>query len=66
VACEQVKEFLSRTGREFIERNVDTDLDAYDELIARGWRTVPVTFVRDAAIAGFDEAALRSAVDDDT
>ena len=61
-----MKEFLSRAGREFIERNVDTDLDAYDELIARGWRTVPVTFVGGAAIPGFDEAALRSAVYDDT
>jgi glutaredoxin len=61
-----VKELLSRAGREFIERNVDTDLDAYDELIARGWRTVPVTFVGGAAIPGFDEAALRSAVHDDT
>ena len=60
-----MKEFLSRAGRGFIERNVDTDLDAYDELIARGWRAVPVTFVRDAAIAGFDEAALRSALHDD-
>ena len=61
-----MKEFLSRAGRDFIERNVDTDLDAYDELIARKWRTVPVTFVGDAAIAGFDEAALRSAVHDAT
>jgi hypothetical protein len=61
-----VKEFLSRLGRGFIERNVDTDLDAYDELVGRGWRTVPVTFAGGAAIPGFDEAALRSAVEHDT
>jgi glutaredoxin len=60
-----VKEFLSRAGRTFVERNVDTDLDAYDELIGRGWRTVPVTVVGGTAIAGFDEAALRSALGDD-
>jgi len=61
-----VKEFLSRAGCEFIERDVDTDLDAYDELIARGWRTVPVTFVGGAALPGFDEAALRAAIHHDT
>jgi len=57
-----VKEFLSRAGREFVERNVDTDLDAYDELVQRGWRTVPMTFVGDAAIRGFDEPELRAAL----
>jgi glutaredoxin len=59
-----VKEFLSRAGRGFDERNVDTDLDAYDELLGLGWRTVPVTFIGGVAIAGFDEAALRAAIDD--
>ena len=44
---------------------MDTDLDAYDELVDRGWRTVPVTFVDGVAIPGFDEAALRSAVQHD-
>ena len=43
---------------------MDTDLDAYDELLGRGWRTVPVTFIGGAAIAGFDEAALRAAIGD--
>jgi glutaredoxin len=55
-----VKELLSRAGRAFVERNVDTDLDAYDDLVARGWRTVPMTFLGDAAVRGFDESALRA------
>ena len=58
-----MKEFLSRAGRAFVERNVDTDLDAYEELVARGWRTVPMTFVGDAAIRGFDEATFGAALD---
>jgi hypothetical protein len=45
---------------------VDSDLDAYRELIARGYRKVPVTFVGDdvsaTAIIGFDAAALRRAL----
>jgi hypothetical protein len=55
-----VKEFLSRAGRTFVERNVDTDEAAYEDLLARGWRAVPVTFVGDSAVRGFDESGLRA------
>jgi len=58
-----VKEFLSRAGRAFVERNVDTDPDAYDDLLARGWRTVPMTVAGDDAVRGFDESALRALMD---
>jgi glutaredoxin len=61
-----VKELLSRAGVPFTVRNVETDLSAYQELIARGFRTVPVTFVGEdpspAGIRGFDEAALKAAL----
>jgi glutaredoxin len=57
-----VKELLSREGVPFTAHNVDEDDRAYDELIARGWRTVPVTIVGARAIKGFDEAALMSAI----
>ena len=60
-----MKEFLSRAGRAYVERNVDTDFDAYDDLLARGWRTVPMTFIGDAAIRGFDESALNTALERD-
>jgi glutaredoxin len=58
-----VKEFLSRAGRTFVERNVDADEAAYDDLLARGWRTVPMTFIGDGAVRGFDESALRALLD---
>lgn len=59
-----MKEFLSRTGRTFEVRNVDEDLAAYDDLIARGFRSVPVTFIGDApGIKGFDEDALTRALE---
>ena len=53
---------LSREGLPFTAHNVDEDERAYDELIARGWRTVPVTIFGDQVIKGFDGAALASAI----
>ena len=58
-----MKEFLSRAGRTFEVRNVDEDLDAYNDLIGRGFRAVPVTIIGGTAIKGFDEEALRSALE---
>ena len=46
----------------FAAYNVDEDDRAYDELIARGWRTVPVTIIGERVIKGFDAAALESAI----
>jgi glutaredoxin len=57
-----VKEFLSREGVAFETKNVDQDEQAYAELIQKGWRTIPVTFIGDQVIKGFDQAALRSAL----
>jgi glutaredoxin len=59
-----VKEFLSREGVAFTARNVDEDDRAYDELLARGFRTIPVTMIGDRAIRGYDPAALKSALAD--
>ncbi len=55
-----MKELLSREGVPFTARNVDEDERAYDELIASGSRTVPVTIVDDRVITGFDPEALAS------
>ena len=57
-----MKEFLSRANRSFTERNVDEDASAYDELVRRGWLTVPMTIVGDEAIRGYDSAKLRAAL----
>jgi glutaredoxin len=60
-----VKEFLSQAGVPFMALNVDDDLEAYDRLIAMGFRTVPVTLVGDIAVAGFDPEALADALKQD-
>jgi glutaredoxin len=57
-----VKEFLSRAGRSFVERNVDEDEQAYKELVARGWLSVPVTVIGDRSVVGFRPAELRAAL----
>ncbi len=57
-----MKEFLSRAGVPFTAHNVDEDDAAYDELIARGFRTIPVTVLGDTLIKGYDPVALASAL----
>jgi mycoredoxin len=59
-----VKEFLSRAGQTFEVRNIEEDDKAYDELLALGARSVPVTLVGDRMITGFDQAQLRAALAD--
>ena len=53
---------LSREGLPFTAHNVDEDERAYDELIARGWRTIPVTVFGDQAVKGYDVPALTAAI----
>jgi hypothetical protein len=58
-----VKEFLSREGLPFTDRNVEEDHDAYTELVQLGFRTVPLTVIGPRFIKGFDEQALRDAIE---
>jgi len=57
-----VKEFLSRNGLEFTVKNVDADTDAFNEMVALGLMTIPVTIVDDVVVRGFDEKKLRAAL----
>ena len=58
-----MKELLSREGVPFTAHNVDEDDRAYDDLIARGYRTIPVTVFDDRTIVmGFDQTALMNAI----
>ena len=57
-----MKEFLSRAGAPFTAFNVDEDDRAYDELIARGWRTIPVTVLGERVVKGFDVEALTAMI----
>jgi glutaredoxin len=63
MACERVKGFLSQAGVSVITRDVDEDPSAYDELIALGFRSVPVTVIGSDTIRGFQPELLRAAVE---
>jgi hypothetical protein len=45
----------------FTAYNVDEDDRAYDALLARGHRTIPVTVFDHTTIIGFDPASLAAA-----
>jgi glutaredoxin len=57
-----VKELLSREAVPFDVRNVDEDDRAYDQLLALGFRTVPLTIIGARTVKGFDQAALTAAL----
>jgi glutaredoxin len=61
-----VKEFLSQRDVAFTVRIVDEDDTAYDELLALGYRTVPVTVIGATAVVGFDPVALANALERET
>ena len=45
----------------FTAYNVDEDDRAYDDLLARGYRSVPVTVIGEKALIGYDPDALAAA-----
>ena len=57
-----MKEFLSRAGVTFTVMNVDEDDRAYDALLARGLRSVPVTVIGSHVVRGYDPAVLNQAL----
>lgn len=58
-ACHHAKEFLTRNGVEFTERNVSEDAKAREELLAMGYRAAPVIKVDNQAMLGFDAEKLK-------
>ncbi|MBI2265490.1 MAG: glutaredoxin family protein [Armatimonadetes bacterium] len=55
-----MKEFLSRKGVQFSERNIMEDPKAMEELQGKGYISVPVTFANGQTIVGFDKKKLES------
>ena len=60
--CGLTKEFLSRKGIPFIERNIVQEPEALHELRRLGYMTTPVTLVEGEVIVGFDEEKLSKAL----
>lgn len=58
--CHAAKEFFKENNVAFTDHNVAADPDKAREMMTRsGQMGVPVIFVDDAQVVGFDEARLR-------
>jgi len=60
--CDAVKRYLTEQGLQFTDKNIHKDRASRQELIALGFKSIPVTFVGDEAIQGFDREKLRQAL----
>lgn len=57
-ACQQEKEFLSRRGVEFTEKNIRADLDAMQDMVRMGSQATPTTVYDGEVIVGFDQRRI--------
>jgi len=55
-----VKEFLSRKGVAYTERDISRDAQALDELSKLGYMTTPVTKIDGDVVIGFDRKRLEA------
>lgn len=56
--CTMAKDYFREKGIDFVEKNVSTDMEARKDLIAKGIMGVPVIYVDDKMVHGFDKAEL--------
>ncbi len=56
--CIQAKAWMDEKNIEYTERNINVDKDARQELIKNGFMGVPILYVGDEVVQGFDKAKL--------
>lgn len=56
--CHLAKDFLKENNIEFEEKNVSVDTAARKELMSKGFMGVPVIYVDEDVVQGFDKAKL--------
>jgi len=56
--CHMAMDYFNEKGIEFVEKNVSTDANARKELMSQGFMGVPVIFVGDEIVQGFDKNKL--------
>lgn len=61
--CQMTKDFLKEKGIAYTEHNVASDLEKRQEMVQRsGQMGVPVIFIGDDMIIGFDQGRIASAL----
>lgn len=56
--CVEAKKYLDSIGVAYTEKNVSVDVEARKELMSQGFMGVPVIFVDNEIIQGFDKRRL--------
>lgn len=56
--CVSAKKYLDEKGINYVEKNVQTDVNARKELMSKGYMGVPVIIVNGEEIVGFDRQRL--------
>lgn len=56
--CSAAKEYIKEKGYDYEEKNVSSDKEAKKELLAMGYMGVPVIFVDDEIVVGFNKNKL--------
>ncbi len=56
--CHEAMDWMDKKGYSYTERNISLDNEAKQELIKNGFMGVPVIYVGDDVVQGFDKAKL--------
>ncbi len=56
--CHMVKDYLNEKNISFEERNVSTDAKARKDLMSQGFMGVPVIYIGEEVVQGFDKNKL--------
>ncbi|MDO4772878.1 MAG: glutaredoxin family protein [Bacillota bacterium] len=58
--CHEAMKWMDEKGIKYTERNINEDKDARQELIKNGFMGVPVLYIGDDVVQGFDKAKIES------
>lgn len=61
-ACHEEIEYLKYNNVEFVTKNVHDDVEARNELIALGSKTIPTTVIGQEVIIGFEVERIKELV----
>jgi glutaredoxin-like YruB-family protein len=59
--CKTEKQYLSKLGIPFVEKDIEADKEAYEELMTKsngGYQGVPVTDIAGSLVLGFDRRKI--------
>jgi glutaredoxin-like YruB-family protein len=64
--CKTEKQYLDKLGIPFVEKDIETDKEAYEELMRKsgesGYQGVPVTDIAGTLVLGFDRHRIDSLI----